>query len=183
MPEIDALNHAPRLYTTPEGHLLRMREACPDDTQALAVFIERVSYGGRYFRFGHGDYQMTKLEATRLCHIDPVAQMQLVVIEVGVEAEILAHAECYLDLDDLSCEFGILVADAWCGHGIGRWLMAEVLQGARARGVRRVVAKTMMTNRAMINLARHMGFSVTSAPGESGLCLLSHKIGATDAPA
>lgn len=182
MPEIDAVNHAPRLYTTPEGHLLRMRNVGPGDSHLLAEFIERVSYGGRYFRFGHGDYHMSELDAARMCQADTAAEAHFVVVEADAETEILAHAECYLDTVDASCEFGILVADAWCGLGIGRWLMAEVIEHARVRGAKHVVAKTLMTNSAMIKLARNIGFSVSPAPSASGICLLSYPLGDVDTP-
>ena len=60
-----------------------------------------------------------------------------------------------------------MLADAWQGQGLGRRLLATLLEHARTAGVREAVGVVLATNKAMLRLARSMGFSVTAEPGDA----------------
>ena len=65
-----------------------------------------------------------------------------------------------------SCEFAIVVADDWQGRGLGRRLMAQLIDVARARGLARMVGHILATNRSMLTLASSLGFTVGESPDD-----------------
>jgi GNAT superfamily N-acetyltransferase len=46
--------------------------------------------------------------------------------------------------DERSCEFAIVIADAWQGRGIGRRLMAKLIAVARGRGLAQHVRRSAL---------------------------------------
>jgi acetyltransferase len=63
--------------------------------------------------------------------------------------------------DKDAAEFAIVVADAWHGRGIGRRLLAKLIDVARRRGIKRLYGEILRTNRPMLELVRKAGFRLT----------------------
>ena len=61
---------------------------------------------------------------------------------------------------DAAAEFALVVADSWQGRGIGRRLLAKLIEAARRRGVKRLYGEILAINRPMLELARKLGFSL-----------------------
>ena len=59
-----------------------------------------------------------------------------------------------------TAEFAIVVADAWQGRGIGRRLLAKLIEVARRRGVRRLYGEILRMNRQMLELVQNLGFNL-----------------------
>jgi RimJ/RimL family protein N-acetyltransferase len=71
-------------------------------------------------------------------------------------------------------EFAIVLADAWQGRGLGRTLLASLIDAARRDGVQRLVGTTLSENEGMLRLARRLGFSVAldrNSPSVTNLAL------------
>jgi acetyltransferase len=83
--------------------------------------------------------------------------------EGGAETEV-AVARYVSNPDGESCEFALVVADNWQGRGLGRRLMEQLIDVARARGLRSMVGHVLAENRGMLALAQKLGFVV----GDSG---------------
>jgi len=58
-------------------------------------------------------------------------------------------------------EVAIVVSDDWQGRGLGRRLLSELVQAARARGVRRLYGTTFSSNVPMRELARKLVFALS----------------------
>jgi acetyltransferase len=84
----------------------------------------------------------------------------------GVE-QFVGVARYVVDPAALRAEIGIVVGDAWQGRGLGRRLLATLLEHARGAGIREAVGIVLATNKAMLRLARSMGFSATAEPGDA----------------
>ena len=76
-------------------------------------------------------------------------------------------ARYVVDPTALRAEVAIVVGDAWQGQGLGRRLLATLLEHAQGAGVREAVGVVLATNRAMLQLARSMGFAVSAEPGDA----------------
>jgi acetyltransferase len=84
----------------------------------------------------------------------------LMVIGVGVGRYVV-------DAATRRAEVALVVADARQRQGLGRRLFATLLEHAQAAGVREAAGVVLANNRAMLRLARSMGFAVTAAPGDA----------------
>lgn len=61
--------------------------------------------------------------------------------------------------DGSTCEFALVVADAWQGKGLGTRLMNELMHAARLRGFRELNAEVLADNANMLELMDNLGFS------------------------
>jgi len=59
-----------------------------------------------------------------------------------------------------SCEFGVVVADAWRKSGIAGLLMEALIRAARTNGFKRMESTVLRTNGPMLRFARALGFAV-----------------------
>jgi acetyltransferase len=73
-------------------------------------------------------------------------------------AHVVGIAECSAG------EFALVVADAWQGSGLGRELMRRLLEQARGRGVPVLHGIVRRGTRAMLRLARSLGFRAVRDP-------------------
>jgi acetyltransferase len=71
--------------------------------------------------------------------------------------------------DGESCEFALVVADAWQGKGVGSALMQALFERARAQGIARMHGEVLTDNANMLELVRHLGFSVQPHAGDATL--------------
>jgi acetyltransferase len=59
-----------------------------------------------------------------------------------------------------AAEFAIVVADAWQGRGIGKRLLAKLIDVARSRGLKRLYGDVLSMNRPMLEFVRTLGFTL-----------------------
>jgi acetyltransferase len=71
--------------------------------------------------------------------------------------------------DRRSCEFAIVVADAWHRKGIGHRLMQRLIEIARARGLDAMEGEVLAQNTEMLALAAALGFRVSGVAGSDGV--------------
>jgi acetyltransferase len=78
-----------------------------------------------------------------------------------LEGETLIGVARYVrDKKQDSAEFAIVVADAWQGCGIGKRLLAKLIDIARRRGLKRLYGDILGTNRPMLAFVRKLGFTL-----------------------
>ena len=56
-----------------------------------------------------------------------------------------------------SAEYAAIVVDVWQGHGLGLLLTRQLIEAARARGIRSFYALVLPENLRMLNLLRDLG--------------------------
>ena len=69
-------------------------------------------------------------------------------------------ARYVLEKDGRSAEFAIVIADSWQGRGIGKRLLAKLIDIARQRSLKRLYGDILATNRPMLELVRKLGFKL-----------------------
>ncbi len=147
-----------------EGAVPRLRPAEAGDAGLLRDFFDELSFGARYFRFGHGDARLDDAAVASLCAPDPREGAAWV---ATCDAAVVACAGYCLEADGLGCEMAVVVADAWQGCGLGRRIVVALVQDARRRGLRRVSGRVLTTNRRMLDCVRGLGFDIEPWDGSS----------------
>jgi acetyltransferase len=80
--------------------------------------------------------------------------------EGGAEREIAVAR--YITLPDgESCEYAIVIADAWQGRGLGRLMMSALVDTARSRGLKTMIGWVLAVNAPMLRLCGELGFAST----------------------
>jgi acetyltransferase len=150
------------------GESLLVRPIRHDDGELEEAFVRALSLESRYQRMLSGGTKVTPEWIDSMTHIDYRRHMAFAVIAVndGVE-QFVGVGRYVIDAATLSADVALVLADAWQGRGLGRRLLATLLEHAQTAGVREVVGVVLATNVAMLRLARSMGFAVTAEPGDA----------------
>ena len=161
----------------PDEQLL-IRPIRIDDGPRLQAFVQALSDQSRYFRFMNAIRELPAALLRYFIEIDFDYDMALVAVQHAGEAEetLVAVARYFGDDDGKGCEFAIAVADAWHHHGIGNRLMQDLFESARAHGYQHIHGDVLADNTPMLQLMRHLGFTVRTSPEDSTLKLVTRRL-------
>lgn len=168
-------------WTVRRGGHVTLRAAQADDGAAIRGMVEGLSRESRYFRFLTGGRVADgTVEGLVSAGAGGVA---LVVTAPGVDggAEAVIANGQFVVTSHGTAEFAVLVADAWQGQGLGRRLIARLLQLAQAAGVRCMRGDVLSENRRMLAILRGLGFNCRRNPEDSYLHEATLALGAAAA--
>src|SRR5207302_5615991 len=151
--------HLSRTWTLASGESLRLRPVRHDDSALEEAFVRALSLESRYQRMLSGGIKVTPEWIDSMTHIDYHRHMAFAITTVsdGVE-QFVGVGRYVVDAATLSADVALVLADAWQGQGLGRRLLATLLEHAQGAGVREAVGVVLAINKAMLRLARSMGF-------------------------
>jgi acetyltransferase len=160
-----------------DGTDITLRPIRSEDADMLQAFVRAMSDESRYFRFMDTLRELNPTMLSRFTQIDYDREMALVatVEEDGSEIQI-GVARYIINPDSVSCEFGMAVADAWQGRGIGHRLMTSLIEIAHDKGLEWMGGEVLASNRGMLDLAESLGFSISSVPGDDGIKAVKLKL-------
>ena len=69
--------------------------------------------------------------------------------------------------DGRSCEFAVVIADAWQRKGLASRLLSLLIEAARERALGQMMGYVMASNRPMLSLCEKLGFSVAADGGDA----------------
>ena len=122
--------------------------------------------------------------AQRFASIDYCSHLALLaeVFEDGLETMIGEARYVVDEHDPATCEFAIAVANGWQARGIARTLLDRLERQAAASSIRRMIADTLLVNKAMIGLAARTGYAVRANREDSALARLEKSLTPSAAP-
>lgn len=151
-----------------DGTEVLLRPIRPEDTPLEARLVKRASKESLYFRFFGYIAGMDEKFLSRFTHIDYDREMAIVaIVEIAGELQIIGVVRVVGDGWRESCEYAILVEDAWHGKGLGSVLTDYILEIARAQGYKRVTASFLKANSAMRRLFQRKGFRIKAGRDEA----------------
>lgn len=155
----------------PDGSVIHIRPIMREDRALLEQGFERLSDESRYRRFLHPVKRLGSRELdyfTRVNHTDHEA-----LVALGPHGTEPVGVARYVRLDDPDCaEVAIAVVDAWQGKGVGTVLLHDLVERAKAAGVRRFSAVCLADNADVIDLLGRLGSTRVDHP-EPGLAELT----------
>jgi acetyltransferase len=158
-------------FPLPDGRAARLRPIRPEDAPSITAAFGRLSPESIRMRFFTTMKRMPPDLAARLTQLDYDREMALAVTspEPPGRAEIFAVVRLSADPDNERAEFAIVVRDDLMRRGIGRRLMERIIAYGRGRGLLAIFGIILAENRAMIELARRLGFRIEAEPGQADL--------------
>jgi acetyltransferase len=113
----------------------------------------------------------------RLTQIDYTREMALLALTTvdGRDVE-LGVARYAINPDGESCEFALVVNDAWQKQGIGHKLMDVLMDVARGRGLRFIEGEVLKSNRPMLKLVGSLGFRIEPHPEDEAVRRISRAL-------
>lgn len=167
-----------------DGSRVTIRPTLPQDVELQRDFFRTLSAESRYCRFMTRLTELPEAMAQRFAGIDYHSHLALLaeVFEDGRQT-MIGEARYIVDpCDPTAGEFAIAVADVWQFHGLARVLLDRLERQAAASGIRRMVADTLLANRAMIGLAVHAGYAVRASREDAMLATLEKCLAPSAAP-
>jgi acetyltransferase len=157
-----------RTWALASGQSLLLRPIRHDDGEREEAFVRGLSLESRHQRMLSAGFKVTPEWIESMTHIDYRQHMAFVLTAVVDDAEQFIGVGRYVvDASTNNADFGIVLADAWQGKGLGRRLLESLLEHARAAGLRGMVGLVLATNVVMLRLVRSMGFGVSLEPGDA----------------
>lgn len=139
---------------------MTLRPLRPEDRDIESAFVRGLSPETRHNRLLGGARAVTREYIESLVKVDYSRDMALAATTTLGGETLIGVARYVLDRNDQSAEFAIVVADAWQGRGIGKRLLAKLIDIARRRGVKRLYGDILGTNRPMLEFVRKLGFTL-----------------------
>ena len=160
--------HLARTWRLKSGESFFLRPVRHDDGALEEAFVRGLSHESRYQRMLSGGFKATPEWIESMTHIDYHRHMAFVVISVIDDVEQFVGVGRYVvDATTLSADVALVIADAWQRRGLGRLLLATLIEHAQSAEVQQIVGIVLATNVAMLRLARSMGFSVNAEPEDA----------------
>ncbi|WP_018410968.1 bifunctional acetate--CoA ligase family protein/GNAT family N-acetyltransferase [Methyloversatilis thermotolerans] len=156
------------VVTLPNGTRALIRPIRPEDADREARFVRELSPETRYLRFMSTIKELPPQLLARLTQIDYDREMALVAI-ADDDAEQLGVCRYVVNPDGESCEFAIVIADAWQRQGLARIMMNLLIETARERGLRVMEGVFLANNERMLRFVQSLGFHISRDPEDSSL--------------
>lgn len=146
---------------------LILRPIRPEDAPAHQAFFRALTPEDVHFRMFGMMRELPPSQLARFTQIDYAREMAFIATrKAGTGEETLGVARVSVDPDNTVGEFAIAVRSDLKGNGLGRMLMACLLDYCRERGLMVVRGVALEDNARMHALARSCGFDV--APASDG---------------
>jgi acetyltransferase len=159
--------HLARQRRLADGRAVTIRPIRAEDEAAERRFLEGLSPESRRLRFlGRVDAPAGKLVGF-LTRVDYDRHMAFVC--ESADGEIVGNARYVVNADGRSCEFGVVVADAWRRTGVAQLVMDALIRAAQARRLETMEGLVMSENRDMLAFARSLGFELATDPAQPAL--------------
>ncbi len=153
-----------------DGRRLTLRPVLLQDAELEQALVRALSPTSRYQRFFSPIRELPAGWLERLTQIYYRLQQAFIVgTFVGDQPMAVAEARYVVDATGEQCEFAVVVADDWPHLGLARRLLQSLMRSAAAAGVKRMVGDVLADNRAMLSLARSLGFQAMRHPDGGAL--------------
>lgn len=157
------------------GEPITVRPIRPEDEAAHRELLSAMTPDDLRMRFFGAVRNFDHSQIARMTQIDYDREMALIatVNDADGRAHTLGAVRAVTDPDNEATEFAIAVRPDQKGKGLGRLLMARIIEYARSRGTAWMIGEALRENTAMITLAKNSGFAVsaTEEPGVVGFRL------------
>ncbi|MDP1530145.1 MAG: bifunctional acetate--CoA ligase family protein/GNAT family N-acetyltransferase [Rhodoferax sp.] len=163
-----------------------VRPVHPDDATMLQAFVRSLSPESRYFRFVSSMQELPATMLSRFTLIDYDREMALVALitEEVTDAQgqtleatrIIGVSRYITNPDRASCEFSLVVDDAFKGRGLGSRLMLSIMDFAREKGLTEIEGLVLANNPNMLKLMKGLGFKIKPFPEDPDFKLVTHQL-------
>ena len=172
--------HLSQTWTLPSGQSLVVRPIRHDDGELEEAFVRALSLESRYQRMLSGGTKITPEWIDSMTHIDYHRHMAFAVTTaIDGNEQFVGVGRYVVDQLKPSADVALVLADAWQGQGLGRRLLATLLEHAMSAGVREMVGIVLATNVPMLRLARSLCFAVNLEPGDATVKRISRQLATT----
>jgi acetyltransferase len=169
--------HLARRRTLADGRAVMIRPIRPEDEPRAREFFDQLSGEARQQRFMKFVHAVSEKLVHFFTHVDYDRHMAFVCeATVAGRPELVGESRYIANPDGRSCEFAVVVADAWHKTGVAGLLMEALIRAAQARGFETMEGLVLRENHDMLKFVRALGFEATPDPVESTMMRVEKKL-------
>ncbi len=167
---VDLIRH----ITLKDGSEITLRPIRPEDAEMEQAFVKSLSEDTRYFRFMDALRELPRSLLVRFTQLDYQREMAIIALTGTGDAEQqIAVARYTTNPDGESCEFAVVIADAWQGKGLGKTLMRYLMEIAGNRGLNIMEGEVLGANPNMLHLMASLGFTSRTSLEDPAIRMVS----------
>jgi nucleotide-binding universal stress UspA family protein len=146
-----------------DGSQIAIRPIAPDDRDALADGLARLSPESRYRRFFAAVPRLSARDLDYLTRVDHHDHEALVALDADTGAGV--GVARFVRTGPERAEPAMVVADDWQGRGVATALLAALVARAREEGIERFVAPVLADNPEAVRVLQRLGTTVARPAG------------------
>ncbi len=148
---------------------MELRPIRPEDAPLLAQLIADLTPEDARFRFFTSVRSADPRVLARFTQIDYDREMAFVAFADGIPDRLLAVVRLAADPDNIRAEFAIVVRSDMHRRGLGRLLLAHLIEYAKSRGISELFGDVLAGNRPMLELCSQLGFTISTTESSDAL--------------
>lgn len=152
----------PHAFDAPRGRY-RVRAAQPSDETGLRRMLEEAAPDDVRLRFFMYVRRFPHEFIAPMARSDDCRNFAFVAFRDTANAPVVGSAMMAADADGRAAEFGIFVARAEAGQRLGTHLLDCLIREARGHGIAAIHGLILAENRNMRDLARRLGFIISTS--------------------
>lgn len=151
-----------------DGLKLRLRPVRPEDKESLIDLVERMSPEDVRMRFHESTGTLSDSMAERLANVDQHHETAFVLVERNQadKAEIFGVVRVITDPKGEKGDYSVMVRSDMQGLGLGKYLMEQIIDHGRGRGIKDIVGEVTRANVSMLTLCDELGFTRRKSPND-----------------
>jgi acetyltransferase len=155
------------------GKSILLRPIRPEDGEMHQRFFNTLDPTDVHSRMFVQMRELQPALLARMTQIDYDREMAFIAVSKDTDGkdETLGVVHAIADPDNENAEFAIVVRSDLKGKGLGYGLMMKLLDYFQRRGTHRIVGEALPNNRALLHLARALGFDIQSGSRSDSLIL------------
>jgi len=156
-----------------DGRFVLLRAIRPEDEPLERELIANLSPESSRFRFFYTIKEITHEMLSRFCNIDYDREMAIIAeYTSNGKKRNVGVGRLIIETGKETGEFAVVVADDFQNNGLGLKLCDMLIGIAQEKGLKSIYGIVLNENRAMIHLAKKLGFTIKPlAEGESRVTL------------
>jgi len=162
--------HLTETWQARNGEAIEIRPIRPEDAAIEQEFVRGLSAESKYLRFLDTMRELSPQLLKRFTDIDYSREMALIAVHFEAAFETQVGVARYVtNRDGRSCEFAVVVADAWQRQGLGSKLVRKLVECAHAAGLETIEGQVLADNHRMLEMTKRLGFRAELDPQDATL--------------
>src|SRR3990167_3543935 len=151
-------------YQLPDGVNITLRPVRPEDVDLIQEFVHHLSSQTKHSHFLENFRELPNDVLIRLTQIDYDREMVLITTHIQNEKEVMIGMAHYAATPNPEeCEVLIVVADEWHNKGIATRLMNRLIEIAKEKAIKKMIATIPAINAGDLAFARSLGFVASNS--------------------
>jgi len=162
--------------TLSDGTRITIRPIRPSDRQVEQAFVRSLSPMSKHYRFFGGIAELPDHMLDQFIHMNYPGNVAIIAVVMDNDTAEEIGVARYAMTGEMTAEFAVAVADAWQNRGVATHLLQRLTTIAKQAGVAELVGIVLRDNRAMLALARQLGFELHRDDNDASTIRASKKL-------